>query len=186
MVPDHRNIANGCRRTRRGNVGPDERGLVMTAPTLSKCLVGGTPVEVDNEKILLGDGRVDVDLILSLAGGPEDGLVLRVDNGIATIFDPPFPLPASELAGARFRVIVDGAPFPLVVDGKAWTWGGRFATVGELLSIIGDRPFCSLAYEGVADPLSETDVIDLAVVRPPHLVTKRLIRSIARPGGADR
>lgn len=123
---------------------------------------------VDGHDIRTDGGALDAATVIALAGGPDDAVVIRVDGGGASHFDPARPLDFDAGACLEFRIFPAGAVHHLRVDGRSWDWGA--ATIGEddVRAIALTSDGASLHLEGADMPLAPGAVIDLAVAWPPR------------------
>ena len=129
----------------------------------------GMTIVVNDRTVWTDGGALDAATVLALAGMPEDAVVIRIDECVASVFDPERPLLFDSDASLAFRVFPDGAVHHLRVDGRAWDWGAPEIGVDDVRAIAGISEDDTLHLDGSEDPLDAGAIIDLAVAWPPRI-----------------
>ena len=126
--------------------------------------------------------RLDAKEVLALAG-MLDGVVVRVDSGRASHFEPDAALEFDEATTPSFRTFHLGPIRHLRVDDLLWDWGAPAITETDIRAIAGIGDNQVLHLHGSAEPVRRGSVIDLTPTWPPQLVL-RGISSTPTPGSA--
>ena len=106
--------------------------------------------------------------VLRLGGILGDGIVIRVDGGRASRFDPERPIAFPAGVQPVFRTF-RGAAHALWVDGLRWDWGSPVISEAEIRAIVGTAPGSIRFAEG-GGPLRPDARLDLTtdIIRRLH------------------
>jgi hypothetical protein len=110
--------------------------------------------------------------VLRLGGILGDGLVIRVDAGRASHFDPLQPVAFEAPAHPVFRTF-RGALHRLHVNGLRWDWGMPFISEEDVRRIAGIAPDVPIRINGTRPVLPPGQLIDLTVMPPPRLSSRQ-------------
>lgn len=114
--------------------------------------------------------------VLRMGGILGRGVVIRVDGGRASRFDPSAPITFPITAHPVFRTF-RGVAHRLNVDGLRWDWGAPVISVADVRAIGAMPAGLAVEFDGQPGALSPTALIDLTAADPVRLRS----RSAPRP-----
>lgn len=123
-------------------------------------------IEVDGQSRAI-DQPFSVQEVLRLGGILSRGIVIRVDGGRASAFDPPGPVCFRAPARPVFLTF-RGVAHRLHVDGLQWEWGLPFISESDVRTIGRISAHMKIRAEATGQVLKPGELIDLSVPRSPR------------------
>lgn len=123
---------------------------------------------VDGHTIETRRRALDTGEILVLAG-MLDGMVIRVDGGRASHFEPDTVVEFDEATTPAFRTFHLGPIRHFRVDDLLWDWGAPAITEDDVRQISGHGDDVTVHLRGRPEPIRHGRIIDLTGPWPPHL-----------------
>lgn len=126
-------------------------------------------ISVDGRSVNVGSAFTAAD-VLAAAGIDGDGVVIRIDGGLATRFAPDGPIEITAgSAQYEFRTFRGAAAYQLRVGGVLWDWGEPAISEDDLRLIAGVPEDRALQKEGVDDALTPGELVNLDAGFAPRL-----------------
>lgn len=128
-------------------------------------------IEVDGQAVAIQQPFTARE-VLRLGGILGRGLVIRIDGGRASRFDPPEPVSFEQPTRPVFRTF-RGTAHRLHVDGLRWDWGMPAISEVDVRGVAGIALDVRIRVDGTIRFLAPGELIDLTAVPPPRLRSHR-------------